>query len=242
MSDTAMFDLAALRRGVEDRDLAAMMSLYDDDAEVSVVDQRHTPSQPQRIRGAGQIREFLSDVLGRDMTHRLDHLVVGDSTVSFVERCSYPDGSRVTASSALDIERGRIVREEILQAWDETPGSPPAGYQDFASPDELRTFGKGRLELLHTPAGDVGRMILQPGWRWSEHVRPIAGTSLCQAAHFGYQQSGRLRIQLEDGTIIDAAPGQVGGVPPGHDAWVLGDEDAVFLDWLGASDYASRQP
>ena len=188
--------------------------------------------------GRGEIYSFLSDLLGREMTHHLDHVVAGDGTVSFVERCTYPDGARVTMSSVLDIEGGHIVRQEGVQAWDEAAPAPRPGYQDFASPDEVRTFEKGRLELLHTPAGEVGRMVLQPGWRWSEHVRPIAGTDLCETAHFGYQISGRLRIRLADGTTFDASPGQIGAVPPGHDAWVLGDEEAVLLDWAGASTYA----
>lgn len=234
---TAMFDLEALRRGVEDRDLASMLSLYDENAEIRIIDQRNTPSHPAVVQGRTRIGEYLSDVLGREMTHRLDHVVTGDRTISFLERCTYPDGMQVTGSSVLDVENGRIVRQEAVQAWD--PAKPAAEYYDFARPDEVRTFEKGRLELLHTPAGDVGRMILEPGWRWSQHVKPIAGTDLCQASHFGYQISGRLQIQMADGTTLTAAPGQVGTVPPGHDAWVVGDEPAVLLDWLGASGYAT---
>jgi hypothetical protein len=235
-SETAMIDLAALRRGVQERDLNALLSLYDDNAEVSVVDQRHTPSRPQVFRGKREISSFLSELLGREMTHEMDHLVAGDGTVSYTERCTYPDGSRVTAATTLDVAGSRIVREEVLQAWDE-PG-PAAGSWSFENPDEIRTFGKGRLELLHTPAGDVGRMVLEPGWRWSEHVKPIAGTGLCQQSHFGYQISGTLRIQMADGTVIDARPGQVEAITPGHDAWVVGDETVVLLDWLGAATYA----
>ncbi len=239
VSQPSAFDLATLRHGVEDRDLASMMSLYDDQAEIAIIDHRHTPSRPQVLRGRGEITAFLSDLLGRDMTHRLDHVVVGDGTVSYIERCRYPDGSRVTMSTVLDIENGRIVRQEGVQAWDE-PATPGAGYQDFAASDEIRRFEKGRAEILHTPVGEVGRFVLQPGWRWSEHVRPIAGTELCEAAHFGYQISGRLRIRLADGTTFDVSPGQLGGVPPGHDAWVLGDEEAVLLDWTGAANYARQ--
>jgi quercetin dioxygenase-like cupin family protein len=231
-------NLDALRQGIEGRNINAMLSLYADDAEISVVDQRHTPSHPQILHGRDQIGTFLSDIFGRDITHHIDHIVAGNGSVSFMERCEYPDGSRVLASTVLDIDGGRIVRQEEVQAWD--PGKLRPGYQDFAQPDEVRTFEKGRLELIHTPAGDVGRMVLSPGWRWSEHVRPIAGTDLCQAAHVGYQISGRLRIQLADGTTFDAEPGQVGSVPPGHDAWVVGDETAVLLDWAGATDYARR--
>ena len=233
---TAMFDLEALRRGVENRDLASMLSLYDENAEIRIIDQRNTPSHPAVVRGRTRIGEYLSDVLGREMTHQLDHVVTGDRTISFVERCTYPDGLQVTGTSVLDVENGRIVRQEAVQAWD--AAQPAAEYYDFAQPDEVRTFEKGRLELLHTPAGDVGRMILEPGWRWSQHVKPIAGTDLCQTAHFGYQISGRLQIQMADGTTLTASPGQVGTVPPGHDAWVAGDEPVVLLDWLGASGYA----
>lgn len=238
VSEASRFDLAALRHGIEDRDLAAMLGLYDDSAKISIIDRRHTPSRPQVVQGRGEITAYLSDQLSREMTHQLDHVVADNGSVFFIERCTYPDGSRVMMSSVLDIEDGQIIRQEGVQAWDETPAALSAGYQDFASPDEIRTFEKGRLELLHTPAGDVGRMVLHPGWRWSEHVRPIAGTDLCQAPHFGYQIAGRLHIQMADGTEFDIMPGQVGAVPPGHDAWVLGDEEAVLLDWQGASDYA----
>jgi quercetin dioxygenase-like cupin family protein len=231
-------DLDALRQGMEGRDLEGVLSMYAENAEISIVDQRHTPSHPQVLQGREQIRAFLADVFARDISHQLDHVVSGDGTVSFMERCQYPDGSRVLASTSLDVDAGLIVRQEEVQAWD--PGSPQAGYHDFARPDEVRTFEKGRMELIHTPAGDVGRMVLSPGWRWSLHVRPLAGTELCMATHVGYQISGRLRIELADGTTIDAAPGQVGCVPPGHDAWVVGDETAVLLDWAGATDYARQ--
>lgn len=235
-SGATEFDLQALRRGMENRDAGAILGLYADDAEISIVDQRHTPSHPQTLRGRDQISAMLSDVMGREMTHHIDHVTVGDGTVTFIERCTYPDGTRVLASSVLDIDQGRIVRQEEVQAWD--TAEPVARYRDFASPDEVRTFEKGRLELIRTPAGDVGRIVLEPGWRWSEHVKPIAGTDLCQSAHFGFQISGRIRVQMADGTTLDVLPGQVGTVPPGHDAWVLGDEQAVTLDWTGASDYA----
>jgi quercetin dioxygenase-like cupin family protein len=229
-------DLDALRQGMESRNIEAMLSMYADDAEISIVDQRHTPSNPQILHGRDQIRAFLSDVFSRDISHHVDHIVSGNGTVSFMERCEYPDGSRVLGSAVLDVDAGRIVRQEEIQAWDS--GRPDPVYRDFARPDEVRTFEKGRLELVHTSAGDIGRMVLSPGWRWSEHVRPIVGTELCQAAHAGYQISGRLRIQLADGTTFDAEPGQVGTVPPGHDAWVIGDEPAVLLDWAAATDYA----
>ncbi len=235
-SESTTFDVTALRRAVEERDLASMARLYDDDAEILVIDRDHTPSKPLVMRGRAEIDIYLSQIFGREMSHRLDRVVVAGGSVSYLERCAYPDGSQVTFSAVADTDRGRIVRQEAVQAWD--TGAPAAGYQDFAHPDEVRTFEKGRIELLHTPAGDVGRLVLEPGWRWSKHVGPAAGTGLCQAGHFGYQISGTLRIKMADGTTFDASPGQVGGVPPGHDAWVVGDEPVLALDWAGASDYA----
>jgi len=110
--------------------------------------------------------------------------------------------------------------------------------KDFASPDEVRSFEKGKAEILNIGGGVVGRLVLEPGWRWSEHVKPIAGTEWCEAPHFQYHVSGTLRVQMTDGTEFDATPGQVTALPAGHDAWVVGDEPAVVVDWWGASNYA----
>jgi hypothetical protein len=80
--------------------------------------------------------------------------------------------------------------------------------------------------------------VLQPGWRWSDHVKPIAGTELCEAPHFQYHVQGMLHIVMADGTAFDAGPGDVTALPHGHDAWVIGDEPVVLVDWWGASNYA----
>ena len=113
-----------------------------------------------------------------------------------------------------------------------------AELKDFATPDEIREFDCGRAELVTVQGSSIGRLVLRPGWRWSEHVKPIAGTELCEAPHFQYHISGRLRIRMVDGTEFDAVPGQVTALPSGHDAWVVGDEDVVVVDWWGASNYA----
>ena len=113
--------------------------------------------------------------------------------------------------------------------------------RDFASPDEVRAFDHGWLELLRIGDSEIGRLVLQPGWRWSEHVKPIAGTELCEAPHFQYHVAGTLRIKAADGTEFDASPGQVTSLPAGHDAWVVGEEEVVVVDWWGASNYARLQ-
>jgi len=108
----------------------------------------------------------------------------------------------------------------------------------FAEPDETRTFERGQVDLVDIAGTQIGRLTLQPGWRWSEHVKPIAGTELCEAPHFQYQVQGHLRIRLADGTELDSRPGDVTALPEGHDAWVVGDEPVVLVDWWGASNYA----
>ena len=111
-------------------------------------------------------------------------------------------------------------------------------HRDFGHPDEVRTFPKGRMEILHIAGGIVGRMTLEPGWRWSEHVKPIAGTEWCEAPHFQYHVAGTLHVAMADGTEFDVGPGQVSSLPPRHDAWVVGDESVVIVDWAGATHYA----
>ncbi|HEY1989215.1 MAG TPA: cupin domain-containing protein [Acidimicrobiales bacterium] len=113
-----------------------------------------------------------------------------------------------------------------------------AEQKTFASPDETRTFERGQVDLVSIGGSEIGRLTLQPGWRWSEHVKPIAGTELCEAPHFQYQASGTLHIAMEDGTELEVGPGEVTAVPPGHDAWVVGDDPVVLIDWWGASNYA----
>ena len=111
-------------------------------------------------------------------------------------------------------------------------------HRSFGEPDETRTFEKGKLDLIGIGGGQVGRLTLEPGWRWSEHVKPLAGTASCEAPHFQYQLSGRLHVVMEDGTELDSVTGDVTAPPSGHDAWVVGDESVVLIDWVGASNYA----
>jgi hypothetical protein len=108
----------------------------------------------------------------------------------------------------------------------------------FATPDETRTFELGRVDLVDIAGTQIGRLTLEPGWRWSDHVKPIAGTDLCLAPHFQYQVQGTLRIRMGDGTEIETYAGNVTAVPEGHDAWVVGDQPVVLVDWWGASNYA----
>ena len=113
-------------------------------------------------------------------------------------------------------------------------------HKDFAKPDEVRTFDKGRAEILNTTGGVVGRLVLEPGWKWSKHVKPIAKTTLCEAPHFQYHVSGTIHIVMADGTQFDAGPGSITSLPAGHDAWVVGGEPVVLVDFYGATEYAKQ--
>ncbi len=113
-----------------------------------------------------------------------------------------------------------------------------AEQKGFGSPDEVRKFEKGKVELVKIGGGIVGRLTLEPGWRWSLHVKPVAKTEWCQAPHFQYQVTGRLHVKMADGAEFDVGPGEVVTLPSGHDAWVVGNEPVVLVDWAGASNYA----
>ena len=111
--------------------------------------------------------------------------------------------------------------------------------KSFETPDETRGFERGQVEIVKIAGGEVGRLTLQPGWRWSSHVKPIAGTELCEAPHFQYHVSGStLHIEMADGVELESNPGDVIAVGPGHDAWVVGDEAVVLIDWNGVGNYA----
>src|SRR5689334_21827854 len=112
----------------------------------------------------------------------------------------------------------------------------------FESPDEVREFtdGKGRVELVDLNGHAVGRGIFEPGWRWSENVKPIAGTDSCQVDHIGYVIQGRMALKMDDGSEREFGPGDTFHMPPGHDAWIVGDETCVLLDFGGLKGYAKR--
>jgi hypothetical protein len=111
-------------------------------------------------------------------------------------------------------------------------------HRSFEEPDETRHFPNGRAEIVKIGGGEVGRLVFEPGWRWSKDVKPIAQTASCLAPHLQYHVSGRLAILMDDGTELTAGPGDVTSLPSGHDAWVVGDEPVVTVDWFGASSYA----
>ena len=113
-----------------------------------------------------------------------------------------------------------------------------AELKNFGRADEVREFPKGRVELITIGGATIGRAIFEPGWRWATSVQPIAKTSSCEAPHFQYHVAGILRVKMDDGAEFDCRPGDVSLLPSGHDAWVVGDEPAVVVDFQGMLDYA----
>ena len=119
--------------------------------------------------------------------------------------------------------------------------SEKAELKSFGKPDEVREFPKGRVELIKVGGVTVGRATLQPGWRWSESVQPLAKTKSCEAPHFQYHISGELMVKMDDGTVLQCKPGDVSLLPMGHDAWVVGTEPVVIVDFQGMADYAKMK-
>lgn len=107
--------------------------------------------------------------------------------------------------------------------------------KSFSSPDAVQTPPLARMEVVNFGDMSVVRMTCQPGWRWSEHIKPLAGTESCQGTHFSYIISGHFRTVMDDGRVDDLGPGDISITGPGHDAWVVGDEPCVILDFQDAS-------
>ncbi len=113
--------------------------------------------------------------------------------------------------------------------------------KNFNAPEETRPMKKGKVEAVRLGEVTVMRITFEPGWRWSDCLKPIAGTASCQVAHLLHALSGRMRVRMDDGTEAEFGPGDVGSVPPGHDAWVVGNEPFVVLDFQGGAAYAKPQ-
>jgi quercetin dioxygenase-like cupin family protein len=119
-----------------------------------------------------------------------------------------------------------------------TAGEAELLLKGLDEPDETRNFEKGRFELYRVGPMTLGRATYEPGWRWSEHVGALSGESSCQVEHVGFVISGRAAVLMDDGTERVMEPGQFFYVPPGHDSWVVGEDDYVSLHFMGGDEYA----
>ena len=108
----------------------------------------------------------------------------------------------------------------------------------FDKPDEVREFPLGKVELVNVDGAMIGRATFQPGWKWSTSVQPLVKTKSCEAPHFQYHVSGVLKVKMDDGTVLECKPGDISLLPTGHDAWVVGKEPVVVIDFQGMVNYA----
>jgi class 3 adenylate cyclase len=111
---------------------------------------------------------------------------------------------------------------------------PRLQYKSFAAPDEVRSFPNGHAQVISLDESVVGRAVYEPGWRWSTAMPPIAGTATCQLHHLGYSVSGAIRVVTDDGQAIEIPPNSIYEIPPGHDAWVVGQDPWVTVEWTSA--------
>jgi len=110
--------------------------------------------------------------------------------------------------------------------------------KSFDSPGETRNVDRGKVEVLNLGGAQVMRATFQPGWKWSECVKPVVGTDSCQVSHLIYTLSGRMVVRMDDGSETEIKPGDATAIPPGHDAWIVGDEPYVGIDFQGGGEYA----
>jgi hypothetical protein len=129
-------------------------------------------------------------------------------------------------------------RDPDGQPWEDEDMAPETETKDFSKADEVRVFPKGKVELVTIGGATIGRATLEPGWRWSTSVQPIAKTKSCEAPHFQYHVAGTLKVVMDDGAELVCKAGDVSLLPSGHDAWVVGNENVVVVDFQGMVDYA----
>lgn len=111
----------------------------------------------------------------------------------------------------------------------------------FEQTDEVRTFDKGRFEVVHIGGMTIGRATYEPGWKWSEHVGKAIGKKSCDVEHVGIVVSGRATAAMDDGRVIEMKAGDIFYIEPGHDSWVVGNEPYVSVHLMGASQYAKNK-
>src|SRR5437867_3245684 len=149
----------------------------------------------------------------------------------------HTNGAPTSISAYLGARRAPIVFSHYRKGEPKMPGVES---RDFTAPDETRTPDKTKVELVNIGGGQIGRYTFQPGWRWSECIKPVVNTESCQVEHIGYVVSGTLHVKHEDGSEEDLTPGKVYRIAPGHDAWNPGQEPAMFVEFQGAANYAKR--
>jgi hypothetical protein len=127
-----------------------------------------------------------------------------------------------------------------VESWNDRVMTSVLRVLNLANPTDVTSFPFGRFELFRIGELEIGRAVYEPGWRWTDHLRPAAATDLCEVEHVGLVLQGRAAVKMRDGSEITLTPGDFFSVPSGHDSWVLGPEEYVSLHFLGADRYARR--
>jgi quercetin dioxygenase-like cupin family protein len=131
-------------------------------------------------------------------------------------------------------EGRRISKEVGLGETSATEKKTAVHKKSLDAPDETRPFGKGKMEVVKVGGATIVRLNYEPGWKWSEHIKPMAKTDRCEVEHIGYMVQGRLKIVGRDGSEGEIKAGDGFVIPPGHDAWTVGNETAILLDVKGS--------
>jgi hypothetical protein len=118
---------------------------------------------------------------------------------------------------------------------------PSVERRSFFKPDETRKFDLGQVDIVSLGGTTFGRAVFEPGWRWSTCVKPIAKTASCEIPHLNLHISGRLYVAMDNGKEYEFGPGDISELPPGHDAWVVGEEAVVVIDISGMESYAKKK-
>jgi hypothetical protein len=170
-----------------------------------------------------------------------------DNTTRSVERGTFGSPTFFVGDAIFfGKDRLRDVEQMILYTIQPATGKSNHGtmvdvmLKRFDRPDETRTFEKGKFDIVRIGGMTIGRATYEPGWRWSQHVGPAAGTSSCPVEHVGIVVSGRATAAMDNGAITEMGPGDVFHIAPGPDSWVIGDEPYISLHFLGADHYARR--
>ncbi len=112
--------------------------------------------------------------------------------------------------------------------------------KNLSTPDEVRTPSKTRVEVVNFNNSTIMRATFEPGWKWSDCVKPVVGTDSCMVHHSLYVVSGKMAVKMNDGNMQEIGPGDAAEIPPGHDAWVLGDEPCVSIDFAAGKTYGKK--
>ena len=144
--------------------------------------------------------------------------------------------AKKSGNKVLETRREKDVTRIVLRVLKKGKETAilPAVKGDFNDPDETKVTPKAKLQLLVVNGFAMGLRTLEPGWRWTTHMQPLAKTTTCQVRHMGYVVSGKMKFLMDDGAELEVGPGEVFDVHPGHDTWVIGESPVVFVDMIGA--------